>query len=124
MRPLTIIGLTLATMLAPSAASAKVASAFGIVLQRCEILENGNHTQISGVNVVYYNKHETPATEVDFFVRYHGKTYTLTDRGTFTHLAQINHTLVNALAGEVWQGADMELCIPARVVFATGRVLQ
>jgi hypothetical protein len=116
--------LTLAVLLAPCSASAKVRPAFGIVLQRCIPLENAAHTQITGVNVVYYNALETPATEVDFFVKYHGKTYTLTDRGTFTHNAQINHTLTNALAGEVWQGAQLELCEPARVVFLNGKVLE
>lgn len=116
--------LSLAVLLAPSSASAKFRSAFGIVVQRCIVNQNANHAQTNGVNVVYYNAHETPATEVDFFVRYHGATYTLTDRGTFTHLAQINHNLMNALVGSVWQGADPELCVPARVVFATGQVLQ
>jgi hypothetical protein len=124
MRRFMFIGLTLAVALAPSGASAKVASAFGIVVQRCAVIENGSHTQTSGVNVVYYNAHETPATEVDFLVRYHGSTYTLTDRGTFTHNAQINHNLTDALAGVVWQGHEPDLCIPGRVVFATGKVLE
>jgi len=122
-RSLTIM-LTLTALLVPCSASAKVRSAFGIILQRCTLNENANHTQTNGVNVVYYNAHETPATEIDFFVRYHGTTYTLTDRGTFTHFAQINHNLTNALVGQVWQGADPELCIPARVLFGTGKVLQ
>lgn len=65
----------------------------GIKVQRCAVVENANHTQTTGVNVVYYNAHQTPATEVDFFVSYHGTNYTLIDRGTFTHNAQINHTL-------------------------------
>jgi len=124
MRPLFIVGLTTAVLLAPCGASARVASAFGIVVQRCVITENKDHTQTTGVNVVYYNKHQTPATEVDFLVQYHGKSYTLTDRGSFTHNAQINHNLTNALAGEVWQGEDPDLCIPGRVLFATGKVLQ
>lgn len=124
MRRLLLICLTLGIALSPSAASAEHRSAFGIVMQRCIMLENASHTQISGVNVVYYNSHQTPATEVDFLVHYRGRAYTMTDTGSFTYLAQINHTLTGALAGQVWQGADPELCIPGRVVFATGRVLQ
>ena len=124
MRHFVFIGLTLAALLAPCAVSAKVASAFGIKVQRCTVNENGGHTQTNGVNVVYYNAHETPATEVDFFVSYQGKTFTLIDRGTFTHYAQINHNLGNALVGEVWQGQDPGLCMPARVLFANGKVLQ
>lgn len=124
MRYLTLIGLALAMLLMPSEASAKVTSAFGIKLQRCVINENASRTQTTGVNVVYFNSHETPATEVDFLVRYHGTTYTLTDRGTFTHFAQINHNLTNALVGVVWQGPEPDLCIPGRVQFANGKVLQ
>lgn len=124
MRYLLFTGLAVATLLTPCGASAHTASAFGIVLQRCAVNENGSHTNTNGVNVVYYNSHQTPATEVDFFVRYHGKTYTMIDRGTFTHYAQINHNLGNALVGDVWQGQDAEVCTPSRVVFATGRVLQ
>jgi hypothetical protein len=88
------------------------------------VVENANHTQTTGVNVVYYNAHQTPATEIDFFVSYHGTNYTLIDRGTFTHNAQINHTLTNALAGVVWQGETPDLCTPSRVLFATGKALQ
>lgn len=124
MRRTVIIALTLAVLLAPHSASAKFRSAFGIVLQRCTVNENSSHTQTNGVNVVYFNGHQTPATEVDFFVRYRGATYTLTDRGTFTHYAQINHSLTNALVGQVWQGAEPELCVPARVLFANGKVLE
>jgi hypothetical protein len=122
-RPILIV-LTLALVLGPSAASAKVRSAFGIIVQRCVVNVNANHTQTNGVNVVYFNRHETPATEVDFLVKYHGATYTLTDRGTFTHNAQINHNLTDALVGQVWQGAEPELCIPGRVLFATGKILE
>jgi hypothetical protein len=121
MQRFLLTGLALAALLAPCSASAKVMSAFGIRLQRCVVIQNGSHT--NGVNVVYYNAHETPATEVDFFVSYHGTTYTLTDRGTFTHYAQINHGLGNALVGEVWRGPNPHLCVPSRVLFANGKVL-
>ena len=124
MRRLVITGLTIAVLLLPCGASAKTVSAFGIKVQSCAVVENANHTQTTGVNVVYFNTHETPATEVDFFVSYHGTNYTLIDRGTFTHNAQINHTLTNALAGVVWQGETPDLCTPSRVLFATGKVLQ
>lgn len=124
MRRILIITLSLAVLLAPHSASAKFRSALGIGLQRCTVNENASHTQTNGINVVYFNHHETPATEVDFFVRYRGATYTLTDRGTFTHFAQINHNLSNALVGEVWQGAEPELCVPARVLFANGKILE
>jgi hypothetical protein len=124
MRRLLLSGLAIAALLAPCGASAKAVSNLGIKVQRCLVNETGNHSQTNGVNVVYYNAHETPATEVDFFVRYYGKVYTLVDTGTFTHYAQINHNLGNALVGEVWQGAEPALCTPARVLFANGRVLE
>ena len=124
MRRLVITGLTIAVLLLPCGASAKTVSAFGIKVQRCVVVENANHTQTTGVNVVYYNTHQTPATEVDFFVSYHGTNYRLTDRGTFTYDAQINHTLNDALAGVVWQGDTPDLCTPSRVLFANGKILE
>ncbi|HEY1882883.1 MAG TPA: hypothetical protein VGG51_07570 [Candidatus Cybelea sp.] len=124
MRRLAITGLTIAVLLLPCGASAKTVSAFGIKVQRCVVVENANHTQTTGVNVVYYNTHQTPATEVYFFVSYHGTNYTLVDRGTFTYDAQINHTLTNALSGVVWQGDKPDLCTPSRVLFATGKILE
>jgi hypothetical protein len=124
MRRLAITGLTIAVLLLPCSASAKTVSAFGIKVQRCVVAENANHTQTTGVNVTYYNAHQTPATEVYFFVSYHGTNYTLIDRGTFTHNAQIAHTLTNTLAGVVWQGETPDLCTPSRVLFATGKILE
>ncbi|HEY2474946.1 MAG TPA: hypothetical protein VGI19_09100 [Candidatus Cybelea sp.] len=124
MRRLALIGLTLAAFLSPSLVGAKTVSAFGIRLQRCVVLENAAHTEVTGVNVVYYNTHDTPATEVDFLVQYHGKNYTLTDTGSFTHFAQVDHTLTGAIAGTVWQGDTPDLCTPGRVMFANGKVLQ
>jgi hypothetical protein len=35
---------------------------------------------------------------------YHGTNYTLTDRGTFTYDARINHTPINARPGVVLAG--------------------
>ncbi len=122
-RRLVVVSLTLAALMMPCSVWAKTASAFGIKVQRCIVNENAGHTQTTGVNVVYFNAHQTPATEVDFYVRYYGTTYTLVDRGTFTYYAQINHNLTNALVGQVWQGAEPELCIPARVLFANGKIL-
>jgi hypothetical protein len=124
MRRLATTALTLAVLLMPCTASAKVKNAFGIIVQRCIINENKDHTKTTGVNVVYYNSHETPANEINFLVTYRGKSYTLTDRGSFTHNAQINHNLTDALVDVVWQGADPDLCIPGRVQFANGKVLE
>lgn len=114
----------LAALLVPGGALANHGSAFGIVVQRCTMNENAGHTEITGVNIVYFNAHETPATEVDFLVKYYGKTYTVSDRGTFTHFARIDHNFGDPLAGRVWQGAEPQVCIPARVAFATGKILQ
>lgn len=118
------VGVLALAVLAPTGAAAKTRSAFGIVVQRCVLNESRDHATITGLNVVYYNSHQTPATEVNFLVNYRGKSYTLTDRGSFTHNAQIDHNLGGALSGAVWQGAVPELCIPGRVVFANGKILE
>jgi hypothetical protein len=106
----------------PLTAQAKIVPAFGITIQSCVINSNGGST--NGVNVVYYNTHASPATEVDFLVRYHGHPYVLADRGTFSQGAQINHNLTNALVGYAWQGPHANLCTVQRVFLANGRVLQ
>jgi hypothetical protein len=57
-----------------------------------------------GKNVVYYKTHQTPATEVDFFVELSRNQLHATDPGTFTYDARINHTPINARPGVVLAG--------------------
>jgi hypothetical protein len=122
MQRIFLIGLIAAAVLVPSAASARLISSLGITLQSCNANVNGNVT--NGINVVYYNTHQSPATEVDFLVRYHGQKYVLIDRGTFSVGAQINHNLNSALVGAPWQGPNVKLCTAQRVILANGKVLQ
>jgi prephenate dehydratase len=122
MQRIVLVGFILAALLAPCAASAKIVSSFGVTIQSCVVNASGNRS--NGINVVYYNTHPSPATEVDFFVRYHGHAYTLIDRGTFSQSAQINHNLTNALVGYAWQGPNAKLCTVSRVVLANGKVLE
>ncbi|MFZ0683714.1 MAG: hypothetical protein WAM84_12640 [Candidatus Cybelea sp.] len=122
MRRIFLIGLIAAAVALPSAASARLISALGITLQSCNANVNGNVT--NGINVVFYNAHQSPATEVDFLVRYHGRKYVLVDRGTFTVGAKINHNINNALVGVPWQGPDVKLCMAQRVILANGKVVQ
>jgi hypothetical protein len=110
-------------MLVPCAASARIVSAFGVTIQSCVVNSNGNGLT-NGINVVYYNSHPSPATEVDFLVRYHGHAYVLIDRGAFSQGAQINHNLRNALVGWPWQGPNARLCTVSHVFLANGKVLQ
>lgn len=110
-------------VLAPAAASAKLLSNFGVTIASCVVNSNGGN-QTTGINIVYYNTHPSPATEVDFLVRYHRHRYILIDRGTFTQGAQINHNLRNDLVGEYWAGPNPGLCTVQRVYLANGRVLQ
>jgi prephenate dehydratase len=119
MRRLFLGGLALAALLLPCAASAKIVSNFGITIASCVVNSNGNQT--NGINIVYYNTHPSPATEVDFKVRYHKQTFILTDRGSFSQGAEINHNLTNALVGEVWEGPEPKLCTVTRVLLANGK---
>jgi hypothetical protein len=122
MQRILLIGLIAAAVTLPSAASARLISALGITIQSCNANVNGNVT--NGINVVYYNTHQSPATEVDFLVRYRGHKYVLIDRGTFSVGAQINHNINNALVGAPWQGPNVKLCTPQRVILANGKVFQ
>lgn len=123
MRRPFLAGPALAALLLPCAASAKIVSNFGITIGSCVVNSNGGN-QTNGINVVYYNTHASPATEVDFKVRYHKQTFILIDRGNFAQGAQINHNLTNALVGEVWEGPDPGLCTVKRVLLANGKELE
>jgi len=116
-------GLAALALLMPATAQAKIVSAFGITIGSCVVNSNGSNLT-NGINVVYYNTHPSPATEVDFLVGYHGQRLVLTDRGTFTQGAQINHNLTNALVGYPWHGPHPNLCTVERVYLANGKVLQ
>jgi hypothetical protein len=123
MQRIFLTGLIAAALLVPCAASAEIVPAFGVTIQSCIVNSNGGGLT-NGVNIVYYNTHQSPATEVDFLVRYRGHRYVLIDRGTFTQNAQINHNLANTLVGRSWQGPNAKLCTVQRVYLANGKVLQ
>lgn len=110
----------LAVVLAPLAAQARIVSKYGVTIVSCVVNSNGTNLT-NGINVVYYNTHDSPATEVDFLVHYMGHKYILIDRGTFTRGAQINHNLANALTGQPWNGPNSKLCAVQRVYLANGR---
>jgi hypothetical protein len=118
-----LAGLAALCCLMPAIAQAKIAFALGVTIQSCVVNANGAG-QTNGINVVYYNTHPSPATEVDFLVRYHGHEFVLIDRGTFSQGAQINHNLTNALVGYPWHGPNPRMCTAQRVVLANGKVLE
>jgi len=112
--------LAVFVLLAPAAAQAKIVSQLGVAIQSCVVNNNGGTT--NGINVVYYNTHASPATEVDFLVGYHYHRVVLADRGSFTQSAQINHNLTNGLVGYTWQGPQPYICTVQRVVLSNGKV--
>jgi hypothetical protein len=118
-RYLLAIAALIATFL-PAAAQARIISQYGLTIVSCVVNSNGNGLT-NGINVVYYNTHDSPATEVDFLVRYRGHRYILIDRGTFTRGSQINHNLNNALTGQPWNGPKPNLCQVERLYLANGR---
>lgn len=113
--------VVLALVLTPSALQAKKKS-HGATIVSCTVnSKSGDVT--NGINVVYYTTQDSPATEVDFAVKYGGHKYILIDRGTFSRDSQINHNLTNALTDEPFQGAQPTSCKVARVTLADGTVL-
>ncbi|MGC1381007.1 MAG: hypothetical protein WA814_08290 [Candidatus Baltobacteraceae bacterium] len=121
-RPLLALTALLALAI-PAAAQARVVSAFGINIVSCVINSNGNN-QTNGINVVYFNTHDSPATQVDFLVNYHGRKFILINKGTFSRGSQINANLNNALTGQAWDGSKPKLCTVQRVYLQDGTVLQ
>jgi hypothetical protein len=109
-----------ALVLLTATAQANITSKFGISIQSC-VVNQGSNGATNGVNIVYSNTHASPATEVDFLVAYRGHRYIMTDRGTFTQGAQINHNLSNALVGYAWSGPAPNRCSVNRVYLANGR---
>lgn len=109
-----------AILLAPLSTQARNVSRFGVTIISCVVNSNGGG-MTNGINVVYYNTHDSPATQVDFLVQYRGHRYILIDKGTFTRAAQINHNLTNALTGQPWDGPKPKLCLVERVYLANGR---
>ena len=120
-RPLAPV-LLLAALVVPATAQARNVSRFGVNIISCVVNSNGGNLT-NGINVVYYNTHDSPATEVDFRVNYNGQHYLLIDKGTFTRGAQINHNLTNSLSGQPWYGPAPKLCRVERVYLANGTAL-
>lgn len=112
--------VVLAILAVPLTAQARLVSRFGVTIISCVVNSNGNGLT-NGINVVYYNTHDSPATEVDFLVQYRNHRFILIDKGTFTRGAQINHNLANALTGQPWDGPKPKLCRVERVYLANGR---
>lgn len=108
---------------APAVLSAKNVSKFGVTIVSCVVNSNGSNLT-NGINVVYYNNHDSPATEVDFVVNYHKQKYVLIDKGSFARGAQINHNLTNALTGQPWNGPTPNRCGVQRVYLANGQTLE
>ncbi len=67
-RALLTLAALCAVAAAPAAAS-KTVSAYGVTVTSCVVNSNGSN-MTNGINVVYYNTHDSPATEVDFLVNY------------------------------------------------------
>ncbi len=111
---------TVAIFALPASAQAKIVSRLGVTIISCVVNSNGSNLT-NGINVVYYNTHDSPATEVDFRINYSGKRYILIDKGNFSRGAQINHNLANALTGQPWNGPTPKLCRVERVYLANGR---
>jgi hypothetical protein len=108
---------------APAALSAKDVSKFGVTIVSCVVNSNGSNLT-NGINVVYYNTHDSPATEVDFLVNYNKQKYVLIDKGSFARGAQINHNLTNALTSQPWDGPKPKRCAVQRVYLQNGQVLE
>lgn len=119
----TLLVLAAFCAIAAPAAAKKNGSAFGVTIVSCVVNSNGGNLT-NGINVVYYNTHDSPATEVDFLVAYQGHKYILIDKGSFSRGAQINHNLTNSLTGQPWAGPTPKRCAVQRVYLENGNVFQ
>jgi hypothetical protein len=106
---------------AAPASAQHVGSRYGVTIVTCVVNNNGSGLT-NGINIVYFNKHDAAATEIDFLVRYGGHAFILIDRGTFTRGSQISHNLTNALTGQPWSGPNPTACQVNRVILSNGKV--
>jgi hypothetical protein len=123
MKPVLLAFAVLCAIAAPAALCAKDVSKHGVTIVSCVVNSNGGNLT-NGINVVYYNTHDSPATEVDFLVNYNKEKYVLIDKGSFARGAQINHNLTNALTGQPWDGPKPKRCAVQRVYLLNGQVLE
>jgi len=119
----TLLILVALCAVAAPANAARNGSRFGVTIVSCVVNSNSSN-QTNGINIVYYNTHDSPATEVDFIVSYNGHKYILIDKGTFSRGSQINHNLTNSLTGEPWQGPTPTRCAVQRVYLQNGNVFE
>jgi hypothetical protein len=117
LRTIGIFAIFLAVL--GGSAGAQMVSDYGVNLTSCTVNDNNGAT--NGINVVYYNTHPSPATEVDFYVGYRGHHAIMVDHGRFTKGAVINHNLRNDLVGYVWKGSTPNKCYVYRAYLANGR---
>jgi|GEM_PF-1132434 len=100
---------------------AEARSIVPIALDSCTLRTSLDGTNtILGENLVYRNLSSMPATRVVFDVRYGGRTERVTDAGTFSQNARIEHQL-GAFSGTTFDAAQPTGCTVHSVTFANGR---
>jgi hypothetical protein len=121
MKRTLFLAIAMLFAVAAPASAQHVGSRYGVTIVTCVVNSNGSGLT-NGINIVYFNKHDAAATEIDFLVRYGGHAFILIDRGTFTRGSQINHNLNNALTGQPWNGPNPTACQVNRVILSNGKV--
>ncbi|MBV8489186.1 MAG: hypothetical protein JO199_01560 [Candidatus Eremiobacteraeota bacterium] len=112
-----------AALILPVSTQAANNNRLGIVIQSC-VVNKGNDGLTNGINVVYTNTHAENAVAVTFVVEYNHNRYFLTDTGTFSQGAQINHNLNGSLVGQAWTGPEPAACTVRKTVMSNGRTFQ
>jgi hypothetical protein len=134
---LSVAALALFTVVHPAPTAAQPASP--IAIQSCTVLEwrpIADHpfwnpfgvphivvgTPITdGIEIVYVNTAPVVADRVVFAVNYRGEVERITDAGTFSPNAKIDHTFTN-FSGQAFEGPRPNYCRVALVRFVDGTV--
>ncbi|HTX59030.1 MAG TPA: hypothetical protein VMH02_05075 [Verrucomicrobiae bacterium] len=116
----TLAAFAAVLALSTGAAGAQNVSRYGIKIISCTVANDGTSTK--GIAVSYVNARPVPAVQVNFFVRYHGQTGIVIDKGSFTQGAVVTHTLTNSFMGYAYEGPTPNLCRVNKVVRADGSV--
>ena len=120
MRRVLLALIVVATFAVPATVQARNVSRFGVTIISCVVNSNGSNLT-NGINVVYYNTHDSPATEVDFQVNYAGTGTSSSTKARSPAVLRSITILANALTGQPWYGPRPKLCRVERVYLANGR---
>jgi len=94
-----------------------------VTVLSCSLGQAGNTVAGNSLEIKYFqNVPRRHLVSVTFRIRYAGQVTTVTDNGTFSYDATIDHKF-NVLGGTPWAGPDPEVCRVVSATFGDGKTV-